>query len=53
MESGGEPKKIPWWVWLLVFLFPLPLFPWQLTLVFGTLLVVLAVGLGFYLKRTS
>jgi hypothetical protein len=34
--DGAKPPwkiKIPWWLWLLAFLFPLPLHPWWVGLI--------------------
>ena len=50
IEEPTKKKRFPWWVWLLVFLFPIPfgVVRWWITLTFIAIFAVLLWALRNY-----
>jgi hypothetical protein len=50
MEEPAEKRRFPWWVWLLVILFPIPfgVVHWWVTLTFIAIFAVLMGAISSY-----
>ena len=54
-EDPEKRKAWPWWVWLVIILFPLPIgfVPWWVTVIFLVIFVVVVWMITDYLKERS
>lgn len=55
MAEPAKRKGWPWWVWLVIILFPIPIGvgPWWVAVIFIALLAVVLWAITVYLKSNS
>ena len=55
MEEPVKRTKVPWWAWLLVILFPIPIGvgPWWVTVIFIAAFVLLVLAITGNAKNHS
>jgi len=55
MEGPDQKIRWPWWVWLIIILFPIPfgLRPWWVTVIFLALFAILVGAIAMHYKKNS